>query len=105
MIPEIATAIVTEMPKAIGIKPRAVAAIDMPNTLPIRKQIGPFIDLIPTLLDLISTFSTIFDGFVFGIPYGIFYLFISICLLSKGRIPWISPGNFLLIVLLDSADY
>lgn len=47
MIPEIATAIVTEMPKAIGIKPRAVAAIDMPNTFPIRKQIGPFIGLFP----------------------------------------------------------
>ena len=77
MIPEIAIAIVTEMPKGNGITPRAVAAIDMPKMFPIRKQIGPFMDLIPT-------FSTIFDGFVFGIPYGIFYLFISICLLSKG---------------------
>lgn len=84
MIPEIAIAIVTDMPKGNGITPRAVAAIDIPKMFPIRKQIGPFIDLIPTLLDLISTFSTIFDGFVFGIPYGIFYLFISICLLSEG---------------------
>ena len=98
MIPQIAIAIVTDMPKGNGITCRAVAAIDMPNTFPIRKQIGPFMVLIPTLLELVSTFLTIFDGFVFGIPYGIFYLFISICLLSKVIIPWISPGDFLLIV-------
>ena len=42
MIPQIAIAIVTEMPKGNGITPRAVAATDMPKMFPIRKQIGPF---------------------------------------------------------------